>query len=42
MIDADPHRLAQVVDNLLSNAIKFTPRGGQVNRARARATARTR
>ena len=30
MIDADPHRLGQVVDNLLSNAIKFTPRGGRI------------
>ncbi len=28
VIEADPHRLGQVVDNLLSNAIKFTPRGG--------------
>ena len=30
VIDADPHRLGQVVDNLLSNAIKFTPRGGRI------------
>jgi signal transduction histidine kinase len=31
VIDADPHRLGQVIDNLLSNAIKFTPRGGHVD-----------
>ena len=29
-IQADPDRLAQVLNNLLSNAIKFTPEGGQV------------
>ena len=29
-IEADPLRLAQVMDNLLSNAIKFTPAGGLV------------
>ena len=36
VIDADPHRLAQVVDNLLSNAIKFTPRGGRISARAAR------
>lgn len=29
-INADPHRIQQVVWNLLSNAIKFTPSGGKV------------
>ena len=28
--DADPQRLAQVVDNLLSNAVKYSPDGGTV------------
>lgn len=30
VVDADPRRLAQVIDNLLSNAVKYTPEGGNV------------
>jgi PAS domain S-box-containing protein len=29
-VQADTHRLGQVVDNLLANAIKFTPEGGRI------------
>ena len=29
-LEADPHRLAQVLFNLLSNAIKYTPPGGNI------------
>lgn len=29
-VEADPVRLAQIIDNLLSNAIKYTPDGGRI------------
>jgi signal transduction histidine kinase len=30
MVEADEHRLEQIINNLLSNAIKFTPEGGKI------------
>jgi signal transduction histidine kinase len=33
MIEADPHRLAQVISNLLSNAAKYTAPGGRISLA---------
>ncbi len=29
-LDADPHRLQQVLDNLLRNALRYTPHGGRI------------
>lgn len=40
IVEADPHRLQQVIWNLLSNAIKFTPSGGHV-RVEGSAASRT-
>ena len=36
-VDADPTRLAQVLSNLLNNAAKYTPPGGAIELAAARA-----
>jgi CheY-like chemotaxis protein len=35
-LDADPHRVSQVVTNLLTNAAKYTPPGGQITVEAAR------
>ncbi|GAA4969361.1 hypothetical protein GCM10025331_73090 [Actinoplanes utahensis] len=31
ILDADPHRLRQIIDQLLSNAIKYSPNGGDIH-----------
>ena len=33
VLDADPERMAQVLDNLVSNAMRYTPEGGQIRLA---------
>ncbi|QDV75710.1 PAS domain S-box protein [Botrimarina mediterranea] len=30
LLEADPHRLAQVISNLLNNAVNYTPEGGEI------------
>ncbi|WP_172898766.1 MULTISPECIES: ATP-binding protein [unclassified Actinoplanes] len=30
LVEADPHRLRQIIDHLLSNAIKYSPDGGDI------------
>ena len=42
LVEADPHRLQQVVLNLLSNAIKFTPPDGRIDVRLERASDRAR
>ena len=35
-LEADPHRLVQVLSNLLNNAAKYTPAGGEISLSAAR------